>query len=124
MSEPLKGLDAWKTDAPDPGHVGLPEQPEARTRHLWFASLRWAARHGKGREYVDSQRLYPKFAAFVAEVDRTYCDRCFNPLVQVYGHYAPCEECFGGASLDGDAPRGQETRSASIDQQIEWQRLK
>jgi hypothetical protein len=35
-----------------------------------------------------------------------------------------CKHCDGGESLDGDALRGQEARSESIDQQIEWQRLK
>jgi hypothetical protein len=55
------------------------------------------------------------------------CERCRNLLERdpVMGtHYAPCEECEGGESLDGDALRGQETQAESVDQQIEWQRLK
>lgn len=120
----MSNYDDWKTNAPDPGHVGLPENPTARTKQLWFEALRHAARHGRGRDYVDSQRLYVKFAEFVAEVDRTHCDRCYRPLVQVYGHYAPCEECEGGESLDGDAPRGPETHELIRDEQIDVQRLK
>jgi hypothetical protein len=52
------------------------------------------------------------------------CERCRSLLVQVYGHYAPCEECDGGASLDGDAPRGPEVHAVARDEAVEWQRLK
>jgi hypothetical protein len=52
------------------------------------------------------------------------CERCRNLLVSEYGHYAACEECFGGESLDGDAPRGQEAHELMRDEQIEVQRLK
>ena len=90
--EPLKGYDAWKTRAPDPGHQALPETGYSRTRMLWWRSYRLAQRHGTLPEWLDEQRQYPAFASFVREAEGKLA------------RWRDDEEQHDGAAADADDP--------------------
>lgn len=61
------------------------------------------------------------------QTEQGRCATCGDPLERdpVMGtHFAPCENCDGGESLDGDALRGDEAQALMRDEQIDAQRLK
>jgi len=75
--EPLRGYDAWKQRAPNPGSVGPGDnKPYQHTKMLWFRAWRVMQRQGdeKAEFWLDQQREIPAFASFVKEVD-AYRDR-------------------------------------------------